>query len=203
MSKEVIRHPGVLNIITKALVNVENEYICSNTDWPNGIRSDFLLEPRSNKNLPPIIIEFHMKRAVNYCLQAYKRFDRGPILLIVAINPLRGDFSKCIKKCADLSLYKAICNYWADCCYIDDENSVLNYITGQSNQLKQAFDMLKDDSKSRSDVQDFVSKFFKFGAQQKRRIKELEDDDTVSDINANLEDNQSNGIRYQLQKLAN
>lgn len=83
ISKEVTRHKDVTNIITQALVNVENEYICGNTDWPNGTQSDILLEPRPNNNLPPIIVEFQqvldkefMKRAVNYCLQAYKRFDR-------------------------------------------------------------------------------------------------------------------------------
>lgn len=76
ISKEVTRHPDVINIITKAILNVENEFITDSTNWPNGTHSDVLLIPKCmDSGLPPIIIKFQqnvnakfMKRAIGYCI---------------------------------------------------------------------------------------------------------------------------------------
>ncbi|KAG1135549.1 hypothetical protein G6F37_012518 [Rhizopus arrhizus] len=94
MSKIVARNPKVINIITKALNNSQDEYIVAESEWNDGTRSDLVLEPQS-QNLSPIIIEFQhrvdelfLKRAVNYCLEAYERYKKEPILLMICIETL-------------------------------------------------------------------------------------------------------------------
>ncbi|KAI9487519.1 MAG: hypothetical protein EXX96DRAFT_553581 [Benjaminiella poitrasii] len=81
ISKIAIKDPMVINIITKALLNVENDYHVGNSEWDNGMRSDVVLQPKSSaSNLPPTIIEIQqtidalfIKRVINYSLQAFKR----------------------------------------------------------------------------------------------------------------------------------
>ncbi|KAI8885726.1 hypothetical protein K501DRAFT_284146 [Backusella circina FSU 941] len=58
ISKEISRDPAVINIITKALLNVEDEYLPESSDWPNGTHFDLVLVPKSiDSGLSPIIIE--------------------------------------------------------------------------------------------------------------------------------------------------
>ncbi|KAI9247597.1 hypothetical protein EDC94DRAFT_499872, partial [Helicostylum pulchrum] len=80
ISKEITRQPLVLNIITKAILNITDEYISESCEWPNGTRSDVVLVPESADTGPIIVIEFQrtvdkrlMERAIAYCLQASKR----------------------------------------------------------------------------------------------------------------------------------
>lgn len=95
ISKEVTKNPVVINIITKAILNVEDEYLLTN--WHNGTHSDVVLVSQSmDSGLPPIITDFQqnvnnnfMKRAVGYCIQADKRFEVDSILLVICINSLR------------------------------------------------------------------------------------------------------------------
>ncbi|KAI9470685.1 MAG: hypothetical protein EXX96DRAFT_365891 [Benjaminiella poitrasii] len=76
ISKEETKNPVVINIITKAILNVEDEYLLETTNWPNSTHSDVVLVSNSMySSPPPIIIEFQqnvnnkvMKRAVGYCI---------------------------------------------------------------------------------------------------------------------------------------
>ncbi|KAI8368619.1 hypothetical protein EDC96DRAFT_504996 [Choanephora cucurbitarum] len=78
------------------MANTQNDYHVGNSKWSDETRSDVVLEPKSSVlNLPPIIVEtqhtvnqLFMKRAVNYCLQAFKRYKVDPIILIVCVNTL-------------------------------------------------------------------------------------------------------------------
>ncbi|KAL9536564.1 hypothetical protein MBANPS3_012560, partial [Mucor bainieri] len=96
MSKAIIQDPTVINYITTTLANTQDDYYVGNCEWSDGTRSDVVLEPKSSVlNLPPIIVEIQytvnqlfMKRAVNYCLQAFKRYKVDPIILIVCVNTL-------------------------------------------------------------------------------------------------------------------
>lgn len=47
ISKEITRQPFVLNIITKAIFNITDEYIPESCEWPNGTRSDVVFVPKS------------------------------------------------------------------------------------------------------------------------------------------------------------
>jgi hypothetical protein len=99
MSKIVVRNPIIVNIITKTLLNSQDEYIPGESEWDDGTRSDLVLEPKTPLlHLPPIVVEFQhtvnipfIKRAINYCLKAYNRYQNDPICLIVCIDTLSVD----------------------------------------------------------------------------------------------------------------
>ncbi|CAO3614987.1 unnamed protein product [Cunninghamella blakesleeana] len=94
MAKSVTRNPSVVKIISSALIdNNHNDYIVGESEWPNGCRSDLVLEPKALLGLPPIIIEFQqsvnkvfLKRVIQYSLQAYNRYQVDPIVLIVCLK---------------------------------------------------------------------------------------------------------------------
>jgi hypothetical protein len=49
----------ILNIVTKALLSTEDEYLPESIDWQNDTHSDTVLVPKSiDSSLPPIFIEF-------------------------------------------------------------------------------------------------------------------------------------------------
>ncbi|ORE06339.1 hypothetical protein BCV72DRAFT_329034 [Rhizopus microsporus var. microsporus] len=106
MSKIVARNPKVINIITKALNNSQAEYNAAESEWNDGTRADLALEPQS-QNISSIIIEFQhrvddlfLKRVVSYCLEAYERYCKEPILLIVCIETLSdGVYDETTKPC--------------------------------------------------------------------------------------------------------
>lgn len=59
ISKEITRHPTVINIITKALLDTENEYLPESTEWENRARSDMVLVPKPvDWGISLIVIEF-------------------------------------------------------------------------------------------------------------------------------------------------
>ncbi|KAI9248971.1 hypothetical protein EDC94DRAFT_624541 [Helicostylum pulchrum] len=109
ISKEITRQPLVLNIITKAILNITDEYIPESCEWSNGTRSDVVLVPKSADTGPTIVIEFQrtvdkrfMERAIAYCLQASKRFGAIPTLLIVCIESVQDSVKERLRKCDDL-----------------------------------------------------------------------------------------------------
>jgi hypothetical protein len=139
LSKEVTRHPFVLNIVTRALLNTIDEYIPESSEWPNGTRSDVVLVPKSADTGPPIVIEFQrtvdktfMKRAIGYCLQASKRFGADPTILIVCIESVEDSVKGILRKCDNLPCYTVSCDLWADQCYVIDKNSIQDHITKDS-----------------------------------------------------------------------
>lgn len=96
MSKAIIQDPTVVNYITKTLTNTENDCFVGNSEWNNGTHSDVVLEPKSSDlGLSPIIVEIQqkvdkafMKRVIGYCLQAFKKYNIDPIILIICVDTL-------------------------------------------------------------------------------------------------------------------
>ncbi|CAO3702202.1 unnamed protein product [Rhizopus stolonifer] len=59
LSKEMLRNPFVINIVTRALLNSEGNYVTDSPEWPNVMRSDVVLvHKEATTDHPPIIIEF-------------------------------------------------------------------------------------------------------------------------------------------------
>ncbi|KAI8885727.1 hypothetical protein K501DRAFT_331744 [Backusella circina FSU 941] len=73
-----------------------------------------------------------MKRAVGYCLQAYKRFEVEPVLFVICIKSLCVTIKNGLENCDDLPCYAAPCDYWANHCYIVDKSSIKNHIASDS-----------------------------------------------------------------------
>ncbi|KAK4520628.1 uncharacterized protein ATC70_006506 [Mucor velutinosus] len=93
ISKIILKHPFVKNIITVAILDVNGDnYRVGDAEWPDGSRSDVLYEPldRSLKQ-SPIIVEVQrtvdvnfMARVVHYYVMAYRRYQVFPVLLVFA-----------------------------------------------------------------------------------------------------------------------
>ena len=126
MSKFVLKHPDVKNIITRTLMDTSGDaYRIGDAEWDHGLRSDVLYEPMHvSLDQPPIIVEVQamvnadfMNRAAHYCIMAYCRYKVLPILLIFNTQTTRistNDRSSLNNLCA-LSLS---CDYWAKKCYL-------------------------------------------------------------------------------------
>ncbi|KAI8051065.1 uncharacterized protein B0P05DRAFT_562817 [Gilbertella persicaria] len=134
--KKITRQPLVLNIITKAILNITDEYLPESCEWPNGTRSDVVLVPKSADADPTIIIEFQrtvdkkfMEKAIAYYLQASKRFGTIPTILIVCIESVQDSVKERLRTCDDLPCYTACSDFWADQCYVMDKNSIQDYIS--------------------------------------------------------------------------
>jgi hypothetical protein len=132
MCKAVTRNPRVINIITKALNNTENDYIVAESEWANGTRSDLVLAPKCvSSGLPPIIVEFQhrvdkefMKRTITYCIQASDRYDMEPILVVVGISSLSLDITQLAKENRIQGCYSFPCAVWASECIIICQSSI-------------------------------------------------------------------------------
>ncbi|CEP13522.1 hypothetical protein [Parasitella parasitica] len=93
ISKVILKHPFVKNIITVAILDVDGDnYRVGDAEWPDGSRPDILYEP-SDRSLKqsPIIVEVQrtvdasfMTRAVHCCIIAYRRYQVLPILMVFA-----------------------------------------------------------------------------------------------------------------------
>ncbi|KAI8890609.1 hypothetical protein K501DRAFT_167857 [Backusella circina FSU 941] len=132
MCKAVTRNPKVINIITKALNNTENDYLFAESEWAIGTRSDLVLAPKyASSSLPPIIVEFQhrvdkkfMKRAITYCIQASDRYGMDPILVVVSINSLSLDVTQLAKQSRVQGCYSLPCDVWASECFILCRSSI-------------------------------------------------------------------------------
>ncbi|CEP12604.1 hypothetical protein [Parasitella parasitica] len=91
MSKFVLKHSDVKNIITRTLMDTNGDaYRIGDAEWDHGLRSDIVYEPMDvSLDQPPIIVEVQatvnadfMNRAAHYCIMAYRRYKVLPILLI-------------------------------------------------------------------------------------------------------------------------
>jgi hypothetical protein len=62
--------------MTKAILNVEDEYLLESTTWPNGTHSDVGLVSRSmDSGLPPSIIKFQQIGELNKFNDMCKKHD--------------------------------------------------------------------------------------------------------------------------------
>ncbi|CAO0792749.1 unnamed protein product [Mucor circinelloides] len=132
MYKAVARNPKVINIITKALNNTENDYLVAENEWATGTRFDLVLASKcASSSLPPIIVEFQhrvdkkfMKRAITYCIQASDRYGIDPILVVVGINCLSLDITQLAKQSRVEGCYSFPCDLWASECFILCRSSI-------------------------------------------------------------------------------
>ena len=126
MAKATINDPNVINIISTALLNVQNDYTVGNSEWDNGTRSDIVLEPKSlASDLPHVIIEIQhiidnlfIKRVINHSLQSFKRRKLDPIVLIICTSRL----SECVAKDLTISSFPGCYEFpakgWANNCLV-------------------------------------------------------------------------------------
>ncbi|KAI8147180.1 hypothetical protein BJV82DRAFT_598083 [Fennellomyces sp. T-0311] len=132
MSKQVIQDQEVINIITHHLTNTKNDYISSNNEWADGTRSDVVLEPKSNVlNLPPIIVEIQhrvsedfIKRTIGYSLQAFKRYECGPVVLIICTSSLSTSLKDDCTVSKRAACFEIPCRFWAQECLIVCKESI-------------------------------------------------------------------------------
>ncbi|ORE11500.1 hypothetical protein BCV72DRAFT_284144 [Rhizopus microsporus var. microsporus] len=126
MPKAIINDPNVINIITTALLNVQNDYVTVNPEWDNGTRSYVVLEAKSSvMSHPPIIIEIQhtinslfIKRFINYSLEAFKRYNLDPIVPIVCTDALSDYVAKNVKSSNIPSCNDFPSTGWASRCLI-------------------------------------------------------------------------------------
>ncbi|KAI9492486.1 hypothetical protein BDB00DRAFT_910214 [Zychaea mexicana] len=120
MAKSITRNSSVIKIITTALVKTADDYFVAESEWGNGSRSDLVLSPRSSSfQLAPIIIEFQcrvdkkfMKRLIMYSLQAYRRYEKDPIMLIICSGTLYDDVANLLKSSDVLGCRRYPCEGW-------------------------------------------------------------------------------------------
>ncbi|KAI9018793.1 hypothetical protein CLU79DRAFT_795300 [Phycomyces nitens] len=131
MSKFILKHPDVKNIITITLMNTNGDaYRIGDAEWDHSLRSDVVYEPMHvSLDQPPIIVEIQatvnadfMNRAVHYCIMAYRRYKVLPILLIfnTQTTSISTDDKSSLNNFCALSLS---CEYWAKKCYLVNVNS--------------------------------------------------------------------------------
>ncbi|KAI7888188.1 uncharacterized protein EV154DRAFT_484382 [Mucor mucedo] len=108
--KEITGHPSILNIITEILLNITNDYIPNSAEWR-------------------IVDNKFMEKAISYYLQARKRLNDVPTLFIVCNESVQNSVLKKLRKCDDLPCYQAISDFWAEKCYIMDNNCMQGCIS--------------------------------------------------------------------------
>ncbi|RCH86230.1 hypothetical protein CU098_004340 [Rhizopus stolonifer] len=136
MSKRII-NPKAVNLIAKSLTGTSDDYFIGNCEWNNGTRSDMVLEPKSaHSDLSPLILEIQytvnlafMKRAVNYCLQAFTRYDIEPIILIICVEKMDQDIYKHMKPSTLPGVFSYFSQPWAENCYVISKESIKNNLT--------------------------------------------------------------------------
>ena len=160
MVKGVTRNSSVIKIITTALVNETDDYNIADSEWSNGCRSDLVLEPKSPSfGLPPIVIEFQqsvnnifMKRAIQYSLQAYQRYQVDPIILIICMNSLSSDIESLTKPSHILGCRSYPCHSWADKCLIISKTTLNTLTPSQQSDPFVAFGLFLTQSTAITDL---------------------------------------------------
>ncbi|KAI8638950.1 hypothetical protein BD408DRAFT_422181 [Parasitella parasitica] len=143
MAKGILRDPKVVNLITDSLVKTTDDYIIGNCEWTDGTCSNMVLEPKNAlSDLPPLIVEIQhtinisiMKRAVNYCLQAFTRYHNDPIILIICIEKLDQDTHKHVKLSKLPGVFSYFSQPWAEQCYIISKESIEDNLLTPLNPL--------------------------------------------------------------------
>ncbi|KAI7858444.1 hypothetical protein BDC45DRAFT_554045 [Circinella umbellata] len=95
-----------------------NNYRIGNNEWSDGSRSDVVYEPVQS-SLPIVIIEIQhhvnadfMTRAVQYCVQAYKKTSRLPIIIVFNTELTNIELHH-VPVSPTLSGYLLLSSYWA------------------------------------------------------------------------------------------
>ncbi|CDH60555.1 predicted protein [Lichtheimia corymbifera JMRC:FSU:9682] len=90
LAKLILNDDFVKEIVVNTVLDLPaSNYHVGNNEWPDGSRSDVVYEPANSSSLPAIIVEVQhdvnadfMTRAIQYCIQAYKKYKRLPIIII-------------------------------------------------------------------------------------------------------------------------
>jgi hypothetical protein len=68
MSNIVVRNPEFVEIITRAFVNSQDDYVLEESEWNNETRSDLVLEPKFFlANLSSIVVKFQHLQSPMTC----------------------------------------------------------------------------------------------------------------------------------------
>ncbi|CAO3700916.1 unnamed protein product [Rhizopus stolonifer] len=132
----MLRNPFVINIVTRALLNLEGNYVTDSPEWPNGMRSDVVLvHKEASTDHPPIIIEFQravgedfVKKVLIHSNQSEKRHKTVPIILVVCIESIHNQVKGYLKKCDDLPCYSLAVPWWNSRFYIINNTSIQDHV---------------------------------------------------------------------------
>lgn len=76
-----------------------------------------------------------MRKAVNYCLQAFARYTFEPIILIICVEKLHEDINKHMTTNTLPGVFSYFSQPWAQDCYIISEESIEQITTIPLNPL--------------------------------------------------------------------
>ncbi|KAI8073913.1 hypothetical protein BC940DRAFT_289502 [Gongronella butleri] len=118
-----------MQIITKALTEVQDGYDIAGIEWDDGTRSDVVYCPRPAvaAALAPIIVEVQnkvtpifMSRLIGYCLHAKAVYGRLPTVLVFCVSGFSPQSmqKEMVRDEKRSWLYSASCNWWAVRCSI-------------------------------------------------------------------------------------
>ncbi|ORE02519.1 hypothetical protein BCV72DRAFT_297693 [Rhizopus microsporus var. microsporus] len=145
LSKSVAKHQAVVDLVTKALLNVsDNTYTAAETEWPDNICCDILYLPRLalNRTLPPVMVEIQslvnqdlMNRAIQCCLHVYRKYEVLSVLLIVCTEKLSScrlmdSFTAC---CDKPFLRQSSSNFWAQHCFLLSKSTIEHFANANGN----------------------------------------------------------------------
>ncbi|RCI00723.1 hypothetical protein CU097_015470 [Rhizopus azygosporus] len=99
VSKLILRHPSVRNIIVNAVLGSEvcSQYADRSTEWPSGRCSDVLFASiEVTISLPPVLVEVQntidlklIQRVTEYCLAINKEHGTLSIVVVFGIHPTK------------------------------------------------------------------------------------------------------------------
>ncbi|KAI9020249.1 hypothetical protein CLU79DRAFT_756374, partial [Phycomyces nitens] len=136
ISKLVAKNQFSIDLITTSLLDVPpGTYKTGDSMFIDGTECDVLYLPRSADlvALPPVIVEIQhtvtrefMCRAVQYCLNVYKRFHTFPILFIVCISKVESKVLRDLFKHTQNKSYllETPCCHFATNCFMLTKESI-------------------------------------------------------------------------------
>ncbi|CEG66731.1 hypothetical protein RMATCC62417_03259 [Rhizopus microsporus] len=139
MSKLVLRHPFVRNIIVNAVLGSEasSQYVDRSTEWPSGRCSDVLFAPiEVTISLPPVLVEVQntidlkfIQRTIEYSLSVIKEHGVSPIVVVFGIHPTKPSVANDLIQSDQIPYAKEYpCKPWAKSFYILDPITINSYI---------------------------------------------------------------------------
>ncbi|KAG1445983.1 hypothetical protein G6F46_006738 [Rhizopus delemar] len=174
MSKLILRHPPVRNIIVSACFNnigseTCSQYVDRSTEWPSGRCSDVLFAPiEVTISLPSVLVEARntidlkfIQRTIEYSLAVIKEHGISPIIVVFGIHPTKPSVANDLVQSDQIPYAKEYpCKPWAKSFYILDPITISSHVHEQPLKPlvavehflhKQKRTLLGMDSKKRAD----------------------------------------------------